>query len=148
MVNSKWYTGIDRYPKYIVLVAKSVQPPVRYWLLWHICTVTIVIVYKYTISHPLMWVFFWPECVKWRDFCILEGYEHRIRGVDALNIISLLTFWVSHDMSIGYVVWDRDCKKKKKKKKKKKRSTKSPLKKKVRDLHLEKKNSREFVAWY
>ena len=50
-------------------------------------------------------------------------------------------------MSIGYVVWDRDCKKKKKeKKKKKKRSTTSPLKKKVRDLHLEKKNSREFVA--
>ena len=40
--------------------------------------------------------------------------------VDALNIISLLTFWVSHDMSIGYVVWDRDCKKKKKKEKKKK----------------------------
>ena len=49
-------------------------------------------------------------------------------------------------MNMGYVVWDRDCKKKKKKEKKKKRSTTSPLKKKVRDLHLEKKNSREFVA--
>ena len=29
-VNLKRYTGIDRYPKYIVSVAKSVRPPVRY----------------------------------------------------------------------------------------------------------------------
>ena len=29
-VNPKWYTGIDRYPKYIVPLAKPVQPPVRY----------------------------------------------------------------------------------------------------------------------
>ena len=84
--------------------------------------------------------------------CKMKGFLYFRRlcyaptDVDALNIMSLLTFWVSHDMSIGYVVWDRDCKKKKKKEKKKKRSTTSPLKKKVRDLHLEKKNSREFVA--
>ena len=31
-VNSKRYTGIDWYPKYIVPLAKSVQPSVRYWL--------------------------------------------------------------------------------------------------------------------
>ena len=29
-VNSKQYTSIDRYPKYIVPLAKLVQPPVRY----------------------------------------------------------------------------------------------------------------------
>ncbi|KAL4620036.1 hypothetical protein ACB092_06G125300 [Castanea dentata] len=29
-VNPKWYTGIDRYPKYSVPVAKPVQPPIRY----------------------------------------------------------------------------------------------------------------------
>ena len=34
MVNSKRYTNIDRYPKYIILVTKPVQPPVRYWLPW------------------------------------------------------------------------------------------------------------------
>ena len=30
----KRYTGIDRYPKYIVPLAKPVQSPVRYWLPW------------------------------------------------------------------------------------------------------------------
>ena len=29
-VNPKRYTDIDRYPKYIVSLAKPVQPPVRY----------------------------------------------------------------------------------------------------------------------
>ena len=29
-VNSKRYTGINRYPKYIVPVVKPVRPPVRY----------------------------------------------------------------------------------------------------------------------
>ena len=33
-VNPKRYTGIDRYPKYIVPVVKLVQLPVRYWLPW------------------------------------------------------------------------------------------------------------------
>ena len=28
----KRYIGINRYPKYIVPLAKPVQPPVRYWL--------------------------------------------------------------------------------------------------------------------
>ena len=49
----------------------------------HICTVIVAIVYKYTILHPLMWVFFWPKCVKWRDFCILEDYAPT--DVDALS---------------------------------------------------------------
>ena len=30
----------------------------------HICTVTVALVYLYTILHPLMWVFFWSKCVK------------------------------------------------------------------------------------
>ena len=29
-VNPKRYTSIDRYPKYIVPLAKPVQPPVQY----------------------------------------------------------------------------------------------------------------------
>ena len=29
-VNPKQYTDIDRYPKYIVPLAKPIQPPVRY----------------------------------------------------------------------------------------------------------------------
>ena len=29
-VNPKRYTGIDRYPKYTVQVAKPIRPPVRY----------------------------------------------------------------------------------------------------------------------
>ena len=52
----------------------------------HICMVTVVIVYKYTILHPLMWVFFWPKYVKWRDFCILENYTPT--DMDALRILS------------------------------------------------------------
>ena len=40
----------------------------------HICTVSIVIVHKYTILHPLMWVFFWPKCVKWVIFSILQNF--------------------------------------------------------------------------
>jgi len=30
----------------------------------HICTVTIAIVHKCTILHPLMWIFFCSKCVK------------------------------------------------------------------------------------
>ena len=30
----------------------------------HICTVTVVIVHKCTILHPLMWMFFCSKCVK------------------------------------------------------------------------------------
>ena len=30
----------------------------------HICMVTVAIMHKCTILHPLMWVFFEPKCVK------------------------------------------------------------------------------------
>ena len=30
----------------------------------HICTVTVVILHKYTILHQLIWVFFCSKCVK------------------------------------------------------------------------------------
>ena len=40
----------------------------------HICTVTITIVHKCTILHPLMWVFFCSNCVKWAHFSILHNF--------------------------------------------------------------------------
>ena len=40
----------------------------------HICTVTVAIVHKYTILHPLMWVFFGPKCVKRLHFSILQKF--------------------------------------------------------------------------
>ena len=44
MENLKWYNDIDQYSKYIVLLVKSVQSPIWYWLpyllvvflLWHV----------------------------------------------------------------------------------------------------------------
>ena len=50
----------------------------------YICTDIVAIVYKYTILHQVMWVFFWSKCVKWRNFCILEDYAPT--NVDALRI--------------------------------------------------------------
>ena len=40
----------------------------------HICTVTVAIVHKCTILHPLMWVFFGPKCVKRLHFSILQKF--------------------------------------------------------------------------
>ena len=40
----------------------------------HICTVTVAIVHKCTILHPLMWVFFEPNRVKGLPFSILQNY--------------------------------------------------------------------------
>ena len=40
----------------------------------HICTVTVAIVHKCIILHPLMWVFFGPKCVKRLHFSILQNY--------------------------------------------------------------------------
>ena len=34
----------------------------------HICTVTVAIVYKCTILHPLIWVFFWVKMCKMGNF--------------------------------------------------------------------------------
>ena len=50
----------------------------------HICTVTIAIVHKCTILHPLMWVFFEPNCVKGLPFSILQNYP--LADVIALNV--------------------------------------------------------------
>ena len=49
----------------------------------HICTVTVAIVHKCTILHPLMWVFFEPNCVKGLHFSILQNYP--LTDVIALN---------------------------------------------------------------
>ena len=40
----------------------------------HICTVTVAMVHKCTIMHPLMWVFFGSKCVKRLHFSILQNY--------------------------------------------------------------------------
>ena len=40
----------------------------------HIYTVTVAIVHKCTILHPLMWVFFCSNCVKLVPFSILHNY--------------------------------------------------------------------------
>ena len=40
----------------------------------HICTVTIAIMYKCTILHLLMWVFFGPKCVKGVTFSVLQNF--------------------------------------------------------------------------
>ena len=42
----------------------------------HICTVTVAIVHKCTILHPLMWVFFGQKCVKILHFSILQKFTH------------------------------------------------------------------------
>ena len=36
--------------------------------------VTVAIMHKCTILHPLMWVFFEPNCVKGLPFSILQNY--------------------------------------------------------------------------
>ena len=36
--------------------------------------VTVVIVHKCTILHPLMWVFFRPKCVKMLHFSVLQKF--------------------------------------------------------------------------
>ena len=40
----------------------------------HICMVTVAMVHKCTIMHPLMWVFFGSKCVKRLHFSILQNY--------------------------------------------------------------------------
>ena len=40
----------------------------------HICTVTVTIVHKCTILHPLMWVFFCSNSAKLATFFILHNY--------------------------------------------------------------------------
>ena len=40
-----------------------------------ICTVTVVIVHKCTILHPLMRVFFGQKCVKRLHFSILQKFK-------------------------------------------------------------------------
>jgi len=40
----------------------------------HICTVTTTIVYKCTIMHKLVWVFFCSNCVKVVSYSILHNY--------------------------------------------------------------------------
>ena len=50
-------------------------------------------VYKYTILYPLMWVFFLPKSVKWKDFCILEDYA--LNDMDALNMIYKWVFFLA-----------------------------------------------------
>ena len=52
----------------------------------HICTVTVAIVHKCTILHPLVWVFFGPKCAKRLHFSILQNYP-------PADIIALIDIW-------------------------------------------------------
>ena len=52
----------------------------------HICMVTMAIVHKCTILHPLMWVFFWPKCVISVTFSILQNFPQ----ADAVALIFLV----------------------------------------------------------
>ena len=56
----------------------------------HICTVTVAIVHKCTILHPLMWVFFGPKCVKRLHFSILQKFTQS--DVITLTVIGLYNF--------------------------------------------------------
>ena len=60
----------------------------------HICMVTVAVVHKCTILHPLMWVFFCSNCVKLATFSILHNYA----STDAIALIgcSLLYCTVNH----------------------------------------------------
>ena len=40
----------------------------------HICTVAIALVHKYTLLHPLMWVFFGSKYVKYSVFSIMQDF--------------------------------------------------------------------------
>ena len=55
----------------------------------HICMITVAIVYFYTSLHPLMWVFFYPNCVKWALFFIL----HNFISTDIIALIWMF-FWI------------------------------------------------------
>ena len=57
----------------------------------HICTVTVAIVHKCTILHPLMWVFFGPKCVKRLPFSILQKFIQSDVIVLMLSILPCYT---------------------------------------------------------
>ena len=62
----------------------------------HICTVTIAIVHKCTILHPLMWVFFGLNCVKGLPISILQNYP-------SADVIALIE---QNKISILEICWN------------------------------------------
>ena len=86
----------------------------------HICTVTVAIVHKCTILHPLMWVFFEPNCVKWLPFFILQNYppvdvialiifEQPYGGICFSTVwkVGVLLLWIMDDICLyeGFESW-------------------------------------------
>ena len=57
---------------------------------------TVAIVHKCTILHPLMWVFFEPNCVKGLPFSILQNYPL----VDVIALIIMLSRLVLCNLNI------------------------------------------------
>ena len=51
--------------------------------------VTVTLVHLCTISHPMIWVFFWSKYVKWAAFCILQDYP----WTDAIALTKLERTW-------------------------------------------------------
>ena len=47
----------------------------------HICMITVAIMHKCTILHPLLWVFFWPKCVKGITFFLFCNTLHKLMGL-------------------------------------------------------------------
>ena len=54
------------------------------------CTVTVAVVHKCTILHPLIWFFFKPKCVKSVTFSILQNFPQV--DVVALRVVFLLDY--------------------------------------------------------
>ena len=67
----------------------------------HICTVTVAIVYLCTILHPLIWVFFWSKCVKWRVFCILQDFASTNYCSFAFNSLIIFSLSILLDPSLS-----------------------------------------------
>ena len=57
----------------------------------HIWTVTVAIVHKCRILHPMMWMFFGPKCVKGVTFSILQNFPQA--NVVALRILAIVGFF-------------------------------------------------------
>ena len=56
----------------------------------HICMVTVAIMHKCKILHPLIWMFFLPKCVKSVTFSILQNFPQA--DVVTLKVVFLLDY--------------------------------------------------------
>ena len=85
----KRYTGIDRYPKYIVSPAKPVQHPVRYWHPW---------------LEPNLRIFNCVKLASSKGIGLLNRLKHKLRIVNRIMFVSskgiLLVNWLKPKIRI------------------------------------------------